>query len=104
MRISLRKRLNKVSYFFIKKSEIFIKFRKVSGLRSIEYIKERGKEQESMPRTRTVDVSFKKTTRDMKLYTTVIAKEEKSDFVKDAIEFYIEYLEEKQKNKSIQNA
>jgi len=41
-----------------------------------------------------IDVSFKRTTRDMKLYTTVIAKEEKSDFVKDALEFYIKHLRE----------
>jgi hypothetical protein len=40
-----------------------------------------------------VDVSFKKTTRDMKLYLVVINQEEKSDFVKDAIEHYIKYLE-----------
>lgn len=44
-----------------------------------------------------IDVSFKKTTRDMKLYTYVNALEEKSDFVKDAIEYYIKYLEEKKK-------
>ncbi|WML35647.1 hypothetical protein [Clostridium sp. OS1-26] len=42
-----------------------------------------------------VDVSFKKTTRDMKLYSAVTTKEEKSDFVKDAIEFYLKYLENK---------
>jgi len=32
---------------------------------------------------------LRKQTRDMKLYTTVISKEEKSDFIKDALEFYI---------------
>ncbi|MCD2349015.1 MULTISPECIES: hypothetical protein [Clostridium] len=37
-------------------------------------------------------VSFKQTTRDMKLYTYVEGLEEKSDFVKDAIEFYIKHL------------
>lgn len=36
-----------------------------------------------------VDVSFKKTTRDMKLYKIVTDKEEKSDFVKDAIEYFV---------------
>ncbi|WP_169823843.1 hypothetical protein [Clostridium carboxidivorans] len=40
-----------------------------------------------------VDVSFKKTSRDMKLYLAVIVKEEKSDFVKDALEHYINYLD-----------
>ncbi|OAA91333.1 hypothetical protein [Clostridium coskatii] len=44
-----------------------------------------------------ITVSFKKTNRDMKLYTYVNALEEKSDFVKDAIEHYIKYLEEKKK-------
>jgi len=38
---------------------------------------------------RKVEVSFKKTSRDMKLFTYVNSLEEKSDFVKDAIEFYI---------------
>jgi len=36
-----------------------------------------------------IDISFKKTSRDMKLYSEVVGKEEKSDFVKDAIEFYL---------------
>lgn len=44
-----------------------------------------------------VDVSFKKTTRDMKLYLVVNSQEEKSDFVKDAIEYYLKYLEQKEK-------
>lgn len=51
-----------------------------------------------------IDLSFKKTTRDMKLFTTVNSKEEKSDFIKDAIEFYIEYLEKTQKNKPTHDA
>lgn len=42
-----------------------------------------------------VDVSFKKTSRDMKLYIAVASREEKSDFVKDAIEYYLEYLRKK---------
>lgn len=40
-----------------------------------------------------IDVSFKKTSRDMKLYLEANSKEEKSDFIKDAIEYYIKYLE-----------
>lgn len=44
-----------------------------------------------------IDVSFKKTTRDMKIYTMVVAKEEKSDFIKDALEWYIQYLENNKK-------
>lgn len=46
-----------------------------------------------------IDVSFKKTSRDMKLYLEVSSKEEKSDFIKKAIEFYMNYLEKQQKNK-----
>lgn len=47
-----------------------------------------------------VDVSFKKTTRDMKLYLAVINKEEKSDFVKDALEHYLKYLEVSEKSEN----
>lgn len=42
-----------------------------------------------------INVSFKQTTRDMKLYTIANGKEEKSEFIKDAIEYYAEFLEEK---------
>jgi len=45
----------------------------------------------------TVTVSFKQTTKDMKLYTAVNSLEEKSVFIKDAIEFYIKHLEEKER-------
>lgn len=38
-----------------------------------------------------VTVSFKKTTRDMRLYTLVMAMEEKSEFMKDALEFFERY-------------
>jgi len=40
-------------------------------------------------------VSYKKTTRDVKLFSEVENKEknEKSEFIKDALEFYIKYLE-----------
>lgn len=44
--------------------------------------------------SKIIQVSFKKTTRDIKLYTYVSSLEEKSDFVKDCIEFY---LKEKEK-------
>ena len=40
-----------------------------------------------------VEVSFKQTSKDMKLYSTVMAEEEKSVFVKNAIQFYIKYLD-----------
>ncbi|MGX7745848.1 hypothetical protein [Rhodopseudomonas parapalustris] len=50
-----------------------------------------------------IDVSFKKTTRDTKLFLEVTSKEEKSDFIKDAIEFYIQFLEKsKKKSPSIE--
>lgn len=42
---------------------------------------------------RIIPVSFKKTTKDVKIYTYVSALEEMSDFVKDALEFYIKHLE-----------
>jgi len=42
--------------------------------------------------SRIIQVSFKKTTRDIKLYTYVNSLEEMSDFVKDCIEFYINHL------------
>lgn len=38
-----------------------------------------------------IPLSFKDTTRDMKLYIAVMAAEEHSAFIKDAIEFYITY-------------
>lgn len=41
----------------------------------------------------TLDISFKQTSKDMRLYTKVKSEEEQSDFVKRAIEFYIKYLE-----------
>lgn len=47
--------------------------------------------------SRVIPVSFKDTTRDITLYISVISKEknEKSEFVKDAIEFYLLHLENK---------
>lgn len=44
-----------------------------------------------------IDVSFKKTTRDMHLYMNVMDQEEKSEFVKKAIEHYLEYLKSQNK-------
>lgn len=38
-----------------------------------------------------VDVSFKKTSKEIKLYLAVINQEEKSDFVKKCIDFYIKH-------------
>lgn len=46
-----------------------------------------------------VDVSFKKTTKDIKLYSRILQEEEKSEFVKKALEFYISYLEKNQNYK-----
>ena len=40
-----------------------------------------------------LDISFKQTSKDMKLYSKVMSEEERSVFVKKAIEFYINYLE-----------
>lgn len=37
-----------------------------------------------------IDISFKKTTRDMNLYLEVMSQEEKSDFVKKCVEFWID--------------
>ena len=37
------------------------------------------------------DISFKKTSRDMKLYLALMSHEEKSDYAKDAMEFYEKY-------------
>lgn len=44
-----------------------------------------------------LEVSFKQTSKDMKLFATVTSEEEKSVFVKKALEFYIEYLENNKK-------
>lgn len=38
-----------------------------------------------------INVSFKNTTRDMKLFATANSEEEKSDVMKDALEFYLKY-------------
>lgn len=56
-------------------------------------IREEEKGEQRLPK---VNISFKQTSRDMRLYTTVISQEEKSDFVKDAIEFYVKYLEKEE--------
>lgn len=46
----------------------------------------------------TITVSFKQTTKDIKLFTTVNSLEEKSVFIKDAIEFYLKHLEKEKEN------
>lgn len=45
-----------------------------------------------------IPLSFKETTRDVRLYLAVMAAEEHSAFIKDAIEFYINYKDQKQTN------
>ncbi|HID0769594.1 TPA: hypothetical protein ACXC99_003691 [Clostridium botulinum] len=45
-----------------------------------------------------INVSFKQTTKDMKLYTFVKSQEEQSEFIKIALDFYIKYLENGNKN------
>lgn len=45
-----------------------------------------------------ITVSFKNTTRDVKLYIHIKGQEEKSEFIKKAVEHYIIYLEEENKN------
>lgn len=40
-----------------------------------------------------ITVSFKNTTKDMKLFVTVNSQEEKSDFIKKALEYYIKCLD-----------
>ncbi|WP_167332701.1 hypothetical protein [Clostridium haemolyticum] len=46
-----------------------------------------------------IPVSFKQTTRDMNLYLEVQGQEEKSNFIKNAIEYYIKYLKKQKENK-----
>jgi len=41
-----------------------------------------------------ITVSFKNTSRDMKLFTEVKNMEEQSDFIKDALVFYVKWLKE----------
>lgn len=50
-----------------------------------------------MAKSLTLHISFKNTTRDMKLYLYVKDQEEQSEFVKDAIENYIKIVEKKKK-------
>ncbi len=44
-----------------------------------------------------VTISFKNTTRDIKILMYVKSQEEKSQFIKDALEYYIDYLEDDDK-------
>ena len=53
----------------------------------------RGKGAQIVPR---INVSFKQTSREMRLYTEVKGKEEQSEFIKDCIEFYLKSQEKKQ--------
>lgn len=46
-----------------------------------------------------VNVSFKNTTKDIKLYTLVVAQEEKSEFVKECITFWIEHNKKESKSR-----
>lgn len=48
-----------------------------------------------MPR---IPVSFKNTDKDMKIYLEVKAKEEQSEFVKEALRYYIKYLKTKKED------
>lgn len=45
-----------------------------------------------------ITISFKNTTKDMKILNCIKEQEEKSQFIKNAIEFYIEHLEEGKNN------
>ena len=45
-----------------------------------------------------ITVSFKNTTKDIKLYLKVKEQEEKSDFIKKALEYYIKQSEEGKNN------
>ncbi|WP_163249312.1 hypothetical protein [Clostridium niameyense] len=44
-----------------------------------------------------VNLSFKQTSKDIKLYTTVKSQEEQSEFIKKALEFYIRHLEKQER-------
>lgn len=46
-------------------------------------------------------ISFKNTTKDMKLYSYIISQEEISDFIKKSVEFYINSLEVKNESNTI---
>ena len=48
-----------------------------------------------------ITVSFKNTTKDIKLYTTVKAMEEQSEFIKVAIEYYLNHFKKEKENGSI---
>ena len=89
----LKKREVKWSlYFFYLKLGNLINNRKLSAI--LAYDIGIGNKKEMLLLLRTT-VSYKKTTRDVKLFSEVENKEknEKSEFVKDALEFYIKYLE-----------
>ncbi|MCD3195754.1 hypothetical protein G8S49_11375 [Clostridium botulinum C] len=47
----------------------------------------------------TFNLSFKKKSKDMELYIKVMEKEEKSEFIKECIAFYLENKENKKVEK-----
>jgi len=81
-----------ISLFFYLKLGNLINNRKLSAI--LAYDIGIGNKKEMLFLLRTT-VSYKKTTRDVKLFNEVDGKEknEKSEFIKDALEFYIKYLE-----------
>ena len=83
MKIHIYKQKYKIINFFRKVGNFWAKD-------AYTYIKEWAREVQELPK---INVSFKQTTKDMTLYTAVIAQEEKSEFVKRAIEHYLKYLE-----------
>ena len=42
-----------------------------------------------------ITLSFKQTTKDIRIYNLINSQEEKSEFVKNAVEFYSKHLQEK---------
>lgn len=73
--------------FFMKIHDILGNFPKVAHINVL-----RSKKVEEIM-VNKITVSFKSTTKDMKLFVTVNSQEEKSDFVKKALEYYIKHLE-----------
>jgi len=48
----------------------------------------------------TIPISFKNTTDEMKLYADIVSKEDRSNFIKNALRFYFKY--NKYENKLIE--
>lgn len=51
---------------------------------------------------KVIPVSFKENDEDMKLYVQLMKKSDKSCFIKDAVRFYMEYHENKNKPTKMQ--